>query len=145
MAPRSGELPNAPCEGKRMRTGDLTEDLREVLDGLELAWARADGKAFAAWFLPDATYVSRAGTLCEGREAIAKLHGDAFAGPQRGTTVHITIVRAQPLAEGIALVQATVRTTHDSVPGTIDALATVVMQRGDDGWRVAAAHTTQLE
>ena len=55
-----------------MTTGDLTDDLRGVLDGLELAWARGDGKAFAGLFAPDATYVSRAGALCEGREAIAR-------------------------------------------------------------------------
>ena len=128
-----------------MMTGDLTDDLRGVLDGLELAWARADGKAFAALFAPDATYVSRAGAMCEGREAIARLHDAAFAGPQRGTTVHITITRTQLLTDGVALLIARVRTTHDSVPGTIDALATVVLGRDEDGWRITAAHTTQLE
>jgi uncharacterized protein (TIGR02246 family) len=133
-------------EGAPMMVVDerLAREIRAVLDGFEEAWNRGDPRAFAGWFTDRAAYISRSGALFDGRDEVALAHAEAFDGPQRGTQMQITPTRTQRLAEDVAVVHASVRTTRQHQPGSVDAIATVVMQRNADGWRVAAAHTTQL-
>jgi len=65
--------------------------LEELLNRIQDAWNRADIAAYAACYAEDAGYVSRAGALVVGREAIANLHREAFEGPLAGTQLKFSV------------------------------------------------------
>jgi uncharacterized protein (TIGR02246 family) len=116
-----------------------------VLREIEAAWNSGDLHAYAALYSRDAGYVSRAGTLLNGRAEIEQLHAAAFAGALRNTRLTLKARRSSLLTPAVAVVHADVEINHPaSESNTTRAITTFVLGQGDEGWRICAAHTTEL-
>ena len=115
----------------------------EILERLVDAWNRDDMDGFVALFTADATYVSGAGVLLKGSQAIR----DGLS-KQRGSgesdTVEITDASVSLVTSDVALVHS-----NWKMPGRTDerlqsrkGIFTLVVIRDHDRWRIAALQNT---
>jgi uncharacterized protein (TIGR02246 family) len=115
-----------------------------LAEGLGEAWNRADGRGFAAAFTEDADFVNILGIGVRTQAAIAAGHQQIFDTIYRGSHASFAIATSRLVADGVAVahVSATLDAPGGPRPGTSHALATAVLTRGGDGWRIAAFHNT---
>jgi len=119
--------------------------VEELLSKIEAAWNRGDLHAYAALYSKNAGYVSRAGMLLHGRAEIEQHHATAFAGALRNTRLSLKARRISFLTPMVALVHADVELNKpESEAHTTLAITTFVVARVDEGWRICAAHTTEI-
>lgn len=115
-----------------------------VLRQLEEAWNAADGRAYAAAYEDDASFVNIRGERSRGVEAIAAGHEQILATIYAGSTNHLVLVDAQRLSDDVIV--ATSRHTLESPSGPLagvhDAMSTSVLHRRGDEWRIAVTHNT---
>jgi uncharacterized protein (TIGR02246 family) len=118
--------------------------IEELLSEIEAAWNRGDLHAYAALYVRNASYVSRAGMLLNGRAEIEQHHAIAFAGALRNSRLSLKARRISFLTPVVALVHADVELNQpESETHTTRAITTFVVARVDEGWRICAAHTTE--
>jgi uncharacterized protein (TIGR02246 family) len=119
--------------------------VKKLLADLEAAWNSGDLHAYAALYAADAGYVSRTGRLLNGRTEIEQLHATAFAGALRNTRLALKARRTAFLTSLVALVHADVEINRPGCEdGAMRAITTFVFGKVDEGWRICAAHTTEL-
>lgn len=117
--------------------------VRAVLRAVEDAWNRRDLKAFTALFAPEAGYITRDNVMLRGRSEIERAQKDAQAGPLRGMQLKLTANRIEFLAPQVVVVDALVcLTPEERGVRPTDALSTLVLAKGEEGWRIYAAHTS---
>jgi uncharacterized protein (TIGR02246 family) len=123
-----------------------TSTAETVVAHLQDAWNAADGTAFAAPFAPDADFVNVRGELHTGQPAIAAGHQQIFDTIYAGSTVRYVVRQARELNEHVILVHVDARLSVPAGPlaGEIPALASLVLVRDGDDYRVAAFHNTQV-
>ena len=116
----------------------------ELIGRLQRAWNGADGKAFGEPFAPDADFVDVRGEHHRGREAIAAGHQAIFGSIYEGSTVAYELSGARELSDGVILAHSTgaLRVPFGPLAGEHDAVQTLVLVRGGDGWKIAAFHNT---
>ncbi|GEM_PF-6349883 len=122
---------------------NIESDVRALFDRVEDAWGTADLKRYGSYFLDDAGYVNRSGQLLDGRAAIEGGTAVGFARAFAGTTMRITPLRVRRLCDTHALAHVSVKTAAAGGDG-VEAIATTLLQRTDDGWCFAAVHMSQL-
>lgn len=117
--------------------------VRALLRAAEDAWNRRDLQAFTALFAPEAGYITRDNVMLRGRGEIERAQKDAQAGPLRGMQLKLTANRIEFLAPQVVVVDALVCLTPEQCGvRPTDALSTLVLARGEEGWRIYAAHTS---
>ena len=118
---------------------------KEVMQRLEKAWNSADGAAFGEPFAADADFVAIRGDLHSG-PAIAAGHQQIFDTIYAGSTIQYEVLRARKLDDRVILVHAKNTLTAPTGPlaGEHTALASVVLVRADEGYRIAAFHNTLI-
>ena len=116
----------------------------ELIGRLERAWNEADGRAFGGPFASDADFVDIRGEHHRGREAIAAGHQAIFDSIYAGSNTDYELTGARELAGGVILAHATgaLRVPSGPLAGEHDAVQTLVLVRGGDGWEIAAFHNT---
>jgi len=112
---------------------------------MEQAWNRGDVESYSHLYGEDVGYVNRFGALLEGREEVARIHAQAFAGWLHDTKLRLTTRRFRLLAPGVALAQVDV-VTNGETPDSKDlqAIATIIISKVGTDWRVAALHVSEL-
>jgi uncharacterized protein (TIGR02246 family) len=126
---------------------DAAAVAREVLDGLETAWNRADGRAFGAAYAPGASFVTIRGEHVVGATVIAAGHAAIFGSIYAGSTNRMALLRAHEVAEGVVLAvsESTLDCPAGPLAGVHRATSTSVLVRDDSadlGWRVVSTHNT---
>jgi uncharacterized protein (TIGR02246 family) len=127
------------------------DEARQVADdaarGLEQAWNAADGPAFAAPFTDDADFVDIRGAHHTGRQAVAAGHQAIFDTVYRGSTNRYSVTHARLLAGDVivAHVPQTLDAPSGPLAGTHPSIATMVLVRAADGWRIAAFHNALVQ
>ncbi len=117
--------------------------VRAVLRAAEDAWNRRDLQAFTALFAPEAGYITRDNVMLRGRNEIERAQENAQAGPLRGMQLKLTANRIEFLAPQVVVVDALVCLIPEQYGvRPTDALSTLVLARGEEGWRIYAAHTS---
>jgi uncharacterized protein (TIGR02246 family) len=128
------------------RTAPANPEERQVtavLRDAEDAWNRRDLQAFAALFAPEAGYIARNNVMLRGRREIERAQKEAQAGPLRGMQLKLTANRIEFLAPQVVVVDALVcLTPEERGVRTTDARSTLVLAKGEEGWRIYAAHTS---
>jgi uncharacterized protein (TIGR02246 family) len=122
---------------------DLAQ-FKGLVASLGEAWNRADGAGFAAAFTDDADFVNILGMRVRTRQAIAAGHQQIFDTIYKASHADFTLAMSRLLADGVAVahIEATLDAPGGPRPGRTNALATAVLTRGDEGWRIAAFHNT---
>src|SRR2546423_357779 len=120
---------------------------REIADDiaqrLEKGWNSGDGAAFAEPFAADADFVAIRGDYHPG-STIAEGHQQIFDTIYAGSNVRYEVMRARELDDRVVLahVHATLNAPGGPLAGEHSSLATMVIVRKDDDWRIAAFHNT---
>lgn len=125
-------------------TSNDTTAVREVLQQLYGAWAAGDADAFAALYTEDATVVMR-GVFHRGRAAVRDSMAAGFAGPLKGSRAVDDPQDVRIVGGNTAIVVSRagiVRAGEQALPADREVLATWVLARRDDGWRIAAYTNT---
>lgn len=128
---------------------DPEAEARSAIDLLfslmEQAWNRADVDSYSHLYADDVGYVNRFGALLEGRDEVARIHAEAFAGWLHDTKLRLSTKRFRLLAPGVALAQVDVVTNADTPNcGDLRAIATIVIAKTEADWRVAALHVSEI-
>ncbi len=123
-----------------------TSTAENVTTRLQDAWNAADGAAFAAPFASDADLVNVRGDMHSGRDAIAAGHQQIFDTIYAGSTLRYTVRQARELDDGVILVHidALLSVPAGPLAGEIPALASLVLVRDGDEYRIAAFHNTAV-
>ncbi|MDQ3936320.1 MAG: SgcJ/EcaC family oxidoreductase [Actinomycetota bacterium] len=123
---------------------DPTAIAQELADRLGAAWNAADGQAYGEPFAADAGFVAIRGDLHSGREAIARGHEGILGTIYAGSTIRYEVVDARALRDDvlIAHVRGTLNAPSGPLAGEQEAMATAVVVREGEEWRIAAFHNT---
>lgn len=103
------------------------------------AWDCADAAAIAAYFAPDGDFTNPTGFHAQGRADIAAFYAQAFAAGYAGSHGGFKALRTRLVAPGVLLVDGewSIRGAHTPQGGE-QGLATAVLVRTGDAWRIAA-------
>jgi uncharacterized protein (TIGR02246 family) len=126
-------------------SASLRASAENIAGALTTAWNNADGKAFAAEFTADADFVNIFAMHGVGQEAIAQAHQTIFDTIYKGSTNRFTVKALRRLSDDIAIahISAHLQVPSGPLAGELAALATAVMVRDGDAWRIAAFHNTR--
>ena len=118
----------------------------DLIAELENAWNAGDGSAFAQPFAQDADFVNIRGEHFRTREAIAKGHQGILNTIYKGSVVRYQVTGVRAIAPGILLahVKTTLKAPTGPLVGDHRSLFTVVLEQGQDAWRIAAFHNTLI-
>jgi len=116
-----------------------------VAAALTTAWNAADGAAFAREFTDDADFVNIFAMHGVGREAIAEAHQMIFDTIYRGSRNAFSVEAVRSLRDDVALahIRALLEIPEGPMQGELRALATAVMVREGEAWKIAAFHNTK--
>ena len=117
----------------------------KIAAALTTAWNAADGKAFAAEFTADADFVNIFAMHGVGQDAIARAHQTIFDTIYKGSTSLFTVKAVRPIGGDAAVAHIGARLQVPSGPmaGELAALATAVLVREGDDWRIVAFQNTR--
>ena len=121
------------------------EDIaRGILARLDDAWNNADGDAFGEPFTEDADFVAIRGDYHRTRNAIARGHQAIFDTIYKGSTINYELLQARALNDGVILAHARgdLNAPVGPLTGEHSSVATLVLVRDGDRWRVAGFHNT---
>ncbi len=125
-----------------------TTDARRIAAALTDAWNAADAEAFGRAFTDDADFVNIFGRHDIGREAIVQNHAMIFGTIYRESTNAFTVVKERRVGAAdaiVALIAADVQVPHGAMAGGVRTLATAVLVREDDGWKIASFQNTRIQ
>lgn len=116
----------------------------EVLQrGYVEAWDRADAAAIAAYFAPNGDFTNPTGFHAQGRADIAAFYAQAFASGYAGSRGGLKLRRTRLVTPGVMVVDGEwsirgARTPQGGERPGEQGLATAVLVRTGDAWRIAA-------
>ena len=124
-----------------------TQQLETTFTALSDAWKNGDGEAFAQCCTNDVDFINLLGMHAKGRRTVAELHEKIFRGPYEGSTVAFDIESVRMIAPDAALAIVTSRLDIPSGPvkGIVSSIASVLLVRDGDRWRLANFHNTRRE
>ncbi|HEY6326525.1 MAG TPA: SgcJ/EcaC family oxidoreductase [Candidatus Cybelea sp.] len=125
----------------------MTQAIQEAFARLSDAWKNGDGPAFAECCTEDVDFINLLGMHVVGRRAVAELHEKIFRGPYKGSTVAFTIESVRVVSPAASLVIAPSRIDVPSGPvkGVVLSIASILLVRDDDRWKLANFHNTRRE
>jgi len=117
-----------------------------VMHHLTKAWDNADGAAFGSVFTDDADFVNILGGLFSGRDAIAAQHQAIFDTIYKGSSATFDLHNIRTLDDDVAVahVLCALDAPGGPRPGRTNTLATAVLARRGEAWRIAAFHNTVI-
>lgn len=113
----------------------------EAMRSYMAAWDRADARAIAAQFAPDGDFINPTGFYARGPAAVEAFYSAAFARGYAGSIGRFELRGVRRLArdvivDGVWSIEGA-RDADGRTRPTERGLATGVLVRGADGWRVA--------
>lgn len=117
-----------------------------LAEAIERAWTAGDVKSYARLYALNAAYVTRAGILWEGREAIERGHAAAFRGELKGTVLKIRIKRLRFLTPKSAVahcaIELSVGTRRDA--HKVRAVTRFELRKNRARLEIVAARTREI-
>jgi uncharacterized protein (TIGR02246 family) len=122
--------------------------IRGLVERMSEAWAKGDGRAFAAVFAADADYVVFDGTRLQGRKAIGEAHQRLFDTVLKGTRLGGRVTSVRFLTPDAAVVHGeggVLRPGEAEVSARQRSVQTLVAVRRGGGWAIEAFHNTRAQ
>ncbi|MDE3167835.1 MAG: SgcJ/EcaC family oxidoreductase [Acidobacteriota bacterium] len=119
-------------------------DAAGVLRAMEQAWNKGNAAAFAAVFAEDADLVNFYGMRLRGRKAIAALYDMLFRSVFQRSRLECTVAGTRQLCDTVVLlhVRMVADTPLGALAGEHESMASVLLQRQENCWRIVALHNT---
>jgi uncharacterized protein (TIGR02246 family) len=113
---------------------------------LEAAWNAADSTSFAALFADDADFIHILGGYYAGRAAIEAGHRMIFGTIYKGSTVRYSVEKIRFLRPDVAIIllRQFLQFQQGSAAGDVEARPTIVAEKVDGNWRIAALQNTRI-
>ena len=121
-----------------------------VAENLSLAfvdsWNHHDMACFSELFHSDASFVNVIGLLMKGKDEIEKIHAAAHAGPFLTSTLQMQVEDARTVVPGVMVTHISSSLRGDSRDPSSErkTIFTFVLELREDGWRIVAAHNTNI-
>jgi uncharacterized protein (TIGR02246 family) len=116
------------------------EALRQLRNAVIDAFNRADAKAFASAYAPDADNLDSFGRFTKGRDNIEKMIADLFAGPYRGARITNNVEHIRVLTSTSAISDFTNDVVlPDAPPRKLGGIS--VAMKHDGKWALVALRT----
>lgn len=117
----------------------------QIAASLTQAWNSYSGEAFGRAFTDDADFVNIFGLHGVGRPAIEAAHQTIFDTIYRGSTNAFTVEKCRLIGPDAMVVhiRADLNVPAGPMQGTVQTLATAVVVRSDDTWKIAAFQNTR--
>lgn len=124
-------------------TPDAARAAADILPKFMQAWSHSDADGIAAFFAPDADFVSPWGTRATGRHEIAAFYKAAFENGFAGSKGEADIVAVRSLSPTLAIIDARWRIVNARMPdGTPrpdeKGILASVIAKTSAGWRIVA-------
>jgi uncharacterized protein (TIGR02246 family) len=119
-------------------------EIRALVSKMAGAWNLGDAVAFAKPFRADGTFTNVNGTTFEGHSAFEQRHREIFAGPLKGSSTTMTVIRSKLVRPDVAVVDVDCATSVSAAPPIQSKLLLVLVKEGHD-WTIAAFHNTSLQ
>lgn len=116
--------------------------IRNNIKEMQAAWKSKNGARYAQVFAEDADFVVITGNYVKGRAEIARGHQQIFDTIFKETTITLNVKQIRFLRPDVAVVHVTGRREGPTKELTKGAIVTMVMTKGEDGWKVAAFQNT---
>jgi uncharacterized protein (TIGR02246 family) len=122
------------------------QDLYKIVEQLESAWNRGDSIAWADLFVEDADFVHILGGHFTGRTSIERGHRTIFDTIYKGSTNKFVVEKIRHVGDDVAIifVFATLKLTTPGMPPQLNARPTMVLERRDGEWKIAAFQNTLI-
>jgi len=120
--------------------------IRSLIDGMCDTWAAGNATGYAECFSEDSDYVTYNGMHLHGREENAKLHGAAFRGVLKGTSLAVRIESLAFLSPDVALIHTTgagARRGQESSPRR-KSIQTLVAVKQHQQWKIRAFQNVRI-
>ena len=119
----------------------------EIAATLTRAWNAYDGDAFADAFTDDADFVNIFAAHGIGRPAIANAHRMLFETIYSGSTITFTAERSRAVGTDVVIahIRADLTVPAGPMEGALQALATAVVTRNGDEWKIVAFQNTRQQ
>ncbi|WP_369375257.1 SgcJ/EcaC family oxidoreductase [Promicromonospora sp. Populi] len=116
----------------------MQQSLEHLLDQMVTAWDSGDAQAYASLFTPTATYVTFAGSVSSGRDAIARDHEPVLTRFQRGSRMRMRVTSTRLISDDVAIVVSEGGISKGKrIP--LDKVQTFVLERQLDGTWLCSA------
>jgi uncharacterized protein (TIGR02246 family) len=104
---------------------------------LAASWKDNDGAEFAAFFAEEGSLINPFGERADGREALAAMYSEYFAGMLKGTTTSIVLTHLRLVGADYAFADAeqSVYGANGEVVLALHA-ANLLRRNGDDDWQL---------
>ena len=113
-------------------------EIRKLLADIEENFSRGDANGVAACWTPTGDFVGPAGERIAGRGNIEKAFGKFFA-DHKDVQMKLQPTAFRMVNEGLALVDALSEVKPAPPGGEGDALLSLVLVKGEQGWRIESA------
>lgn len=129
-----------------MMSVTLPDQLRDLVQRYQSAFNTNDAAAMNALFADDVSFVNFGGRLVEGRQNLLRAQRFVFerGGALEKVSVTYEIERVTLLSDTVVVVHARQRSKdRDTQDDPMEAIFTLVLQRGDEGWRIKVGQNTR--
>jgi uncharacterized protein (TIGR02246 family) len=125
-----------------MTTTDAHSIATTIADTLQRGWNSANGELFASVFTDDCDFVDIRGDHHRGRIANAKGHQAILDTVYRGSQMKYEVLAARETKGVVVAHLLGTMTGNTPLPPNNGSIATLILVRDGDAWRVAAFHNT---
>ncbi|MCI0330014.1 MAG: SgcJ/EcaC family oxidoreductase [candidate division Zixibacteria bacterium] len=134
------------CRSKEMRTNE--EDWRAIeaiVSGMEQAWAKGDGQAWAGHFAANADFTVWFGLYLSGRDSIAAAHQQIFDSFYRNTKLRLEVRDLRFLRPDVAVVHLNgwVANQGEEFSEQPHIVPVAILTKDGGQWRIAVFHNTK--
>jgi uncharacterized protein (TIGR02246 family) len=127
--------------------GIMTQDIHDLITGMESAWNRKDAAAFAACFDPSAEFGDILDGSGRGRAAIEASHAALFAGVYAVSVTTYRLISAEPMGDFAVAVELEQHLDFE-VSGAafqVRSRPQLVVRREDEGWTICTLVNRSFE
>jgi uncharacterized protein (TIGR02246 family) len=114
-----------------------TNSAANFLGRVEETWSKNDGSALADLFTADGSLINPFGERADGRDAIAAMYSDYFAGMLAGTSTSFKLETVRPVGDGHAFVDAEQTIISPEGGALLVVHLAALLRRESDDWLIA--------